>query len=136
MISSCNDLLTNIISAAYREKFHIDTDLDDIDANVDDNGENQIDENFNLQVQVENSNENMLYSIPHLGFRVLVNLRCPLAYAPWQYLKKLNPENFQTSKRIKKTKDMTNIKMTFECFGASYPRLPSTYQYDFCPNEY
>lgn len=81
-----------------------------------------------------NSEEYIRYSVSHLGFQVIVDVRCSVAYAPWQYVKKLNSENFQIVKRPKKTKETTKLKMTFDCFGATYPRLPSVYEYDFCPS--
>lgn len=92
--------------------------------------------NNNLPVRENNSDEDILYRVSHLGFQICVNVKCPLAYAPLQFVKQLDSNKFQTTKRPNKSKEMTNIKMTFECFGATYPRLPTFYRYNFCPSEF
>lgn len=120
------------ISGAYFQKFNIedDTDGDEVD-------EEQMiapNDNEDPPVGINNSEEDILYRVSQLGFQLIVTVKCLKAYAPWQFLKNLKSEEFPNLKRHKKAKEINNIKLTFECNGASYPHLPTFYQYHFSPN--
>lgn len=114
-------------TGAYLNKFNIsdDTEEDDLD-------EDEIDEN--IPIGNNNSDEDVLYRVPHLGFQVTIQVECAVAYAPWLYVRNLDTKDFNASRRSK-VKGMTDIQLNFECFGASYPRLPERFHYHFRPKD-
>ncbi|XP_057666700.1 uncharacterized protein LOC130900227 isoform X1 [Diorhabda carinulata] len=101
---------------AYNQKFHDDQIEEDSD-----------EEPPNDQLHARNSEENILYRIPHLGFNVQIKVQCPLKYAPLRFLEKCKDalsQNLEDDKEVK-----THLKLIFECQGASYTRLPTRFEY-------
>lgn len=118
----------NTFSGAYIQKFGID-DENDVEAN--ENVPNEVP----LQPEEVDSDENIVYRLSHLGFKLVANVTCPLPYAPRKYLEKIEDKEMM-SLRNRKIKDKTFINLKFECLGASYPHLPIDHQYDFKPNDF
>ncbi|KAJ8956737.1 hypothetical protein NQ318_014093 [Aromia moschata] len=118
---------------AYIQKFHLDEDNDEEEG--DEEVQNQPPNDANGNVQRHNSDEDVFYQIAHLGFTLNVEVKCPLSYAPLRFLQQLDDEQRQALKLKQKTKGPTSIGITFECEGASYPRLPTFYKYHFKPKQ-
>ncbi|CAH1100261.1 unnamed protein product [Psylliodes chrysocephalus] len=117
---------------AYAQKFNQDEDNEE---------EEELDEMLALEDIGEdiaprnNSSENVLYRIPYLGFKMNVEVKCPLSYAPLNFLKNMNDIDLQKLRNKHRTQGPTHIKVMFECEGASYPRLPTRFEYDFNPKK-
>ncbi|XP_018568449.1 uncharacterized protein LOC108908796 [Anoplophora glabripennis] len=116
---------------AYIQKFHLDEDNDEDE--VDEEVQNQAGNGPHANVPRNNSEEDIFYQIAHLGFRMNIEVRCPLSYAPLKILEKLDTNQQDILKKKHKTKGPTGISIVFECEGASYPRLPTIYEYHFKP---
>lgn len=114
-------ILKQSLAAAYFQKFsqidqHGDTDEDEID---------DID-----QVQVQRipqpiPNNNGVVLIPHLGLDIDIKVDCPLAYAPYKFIK----ENEDVVRQKGKHGGLFTINIKFNCPGAFYPRLPPIHVY-------
>ncbi|CAH1180022.1 unnamed protein product [Phaedon cochleariae] len=118
--------------SAYNQKFNSDEDNDE-----DEEDEENIDiENEPVaNIPVQNSDEDIFYRLPHLGLRMNITVRCPLSYAPLPYLKSLGEDQREKLKNRNRTTGPIEMKITFECEGATYPRLPNFYQYDVKPKQ-
>ncbi|XP_076269427.1 uncharacterized protein LOC143202038 isoform X2 [Rhynchophorus ferrugineus] len=114
---------------AYNQKFHPDEENDDLDEG--DINEFVVQNRGDIELVPINSDDDVLYRLQYLGFKVDVTVSCPPQYAPLKYLRSLpsNEKNVLINKLIRK--DNTHIHMNFECLGAHYARLPTKYLYIF-----
>ncbi|CAH0563497.1 unnamed protein product [Brassicogethes aeneus] len=119
-------------NGAYTQKFQtVHNDNDEEDDEHEDVDVVQVNNgNHGDFFRVANSSsENMLYRVPHLGLRIDVSVKCPIAYAPLRVL-----ENALVKPNIK-PKGTTEINMVFDCYGGYYPRLPTQCKYNFKPSK-
>ncbi|KAJ8943513.1 hypothetical protein NQ314_009716 [Rhamnusium bicolor] len=121
----------NVYTGAYIQKFHLDEDNEEEEGDEEVMHQEQNDPNIN--VPRNNSDEDVFYQIAHLGFRMNVDVKCPISYAPLRFLQKMDTDQQHILKKKHKIKGPTNISIFFECEGASYPRLPTLYEYQFKP---
>ncbi|XP_060521458.1 uncharacterized protein LOC132699027 isoform X2 [Cylas formicarius] len=115
--------------AAYAQRFGSDDDMDE--DGFEDAVDLDQDENQHIELIAVNSNDDVLYSFSHLGFKVDVNVDCPLAYAPLIYLKNLPLRDTRKLMNHTAYHGDTRIGLNFECYGANYLRLPVKYNYKF-----
>ncbi|KAL1494408.1 hypothetical protein ABEB36_010011 [Hypothenemus hampei] len=114
--------------AAYMAKFHTE-EANEEQGDHDPNWEPQLNEPEIELIQV-NSDEEVLYRLPYLGFRVDTTIRCPIATAPLKFLNDLPLKDQQKLKKRKiYVKNESQVYMNFECLGAQYARLPTQYQF-------
>ncbi|KAJ8923191.1 hypothetical protein NQ315_001745 [Exocentrus adspersus] len=105
---------------AYVQKFRLDDDNDE-DDDVDEAVQNQEVNEAHPNVARNNSEEDIFYHIAHLGFRMYVDVKCPLSYAPLQFLEKLDVDQQESLKRRHRTKGPSSIDIVFECEGGVVP---------------
>ncbi|CAG9865140.1 unnamed protein product [Phyllotreta striolata] len=87
------------------------------------------------EVELREPHEDNPFQAGHLGFKMHVDVRCPLSYAPWNFLKGLSDDELEKLVKKRKTSGPVQIKVTFECEGAARARLPTRYQYYFNPKD-
>uniref|UniRef100_A0A6P7G426 Uncharacterized protein LOC114337493 n=1 Tax=Diabrotica virgifera virgifera TaxID=50390 RepID=A0A6P7G426_DIAVI len=83
-------------------------------------------------VAESNSESNILYRIPYLGFHAHIRVKCPLSFAPLRFLSTLDGSLVQRLKHNTEDKDTegsVDIKVSFNCMSAAYPCLPTNYEY-------
>ncbi|XP_072377544.1 uncharacterized protein [Diabrotica undecimpunctata] len=76
-----------------------------------------------------NSESNLLYRLPYLGFHVYIKVKCPLSFAPLNFLSTLDGSLVQRLKHNKITEGSVDMKVSFDCMAATYPCLPTHYEY-------
>ncbi|KAH0810866.1 hypothetical protein GEV33_011924 [Tenebrio molitor] len=106
--------------AAYLQKFHLHEEQNDEDVE---------DELHNEGVppnpdELDDQDDFLL--VPHLGLEIDIRIDCPLAYAPYKYIKE---HEDVIRDEEKSSTGMFNLCVEFNFPGAHYPRLPSTYNY-------
>ncbi|RZC36851.1 uncharacterized protein BDFB_009991 [Asbolus verrucosus] len=104
--------------AAYLQKFH----LEDNDEDVEDELHNE--EIIPNLDELDDLDDFLL--IPHLGLDIDIRIDCPLAYAPYKYVKE-NEERVRDEE--KSSTGMFNLCIEFHFPGAHYPRLPPSYNF-------
>ncbi|XP_030758766.1 uncharacterized protein LOC115884348 [Sitophilus oryzae] len=119
---------------AFIQKFHPDEGNEEQD-DEDDINDNPVQNRGDVELVRVNSEEDVFYSLPYLGFRVDVTVCCSPIYAPLKFMKTLSHDDRRKVSRKHSVKDVTHIHMDFECFGAHYARLPTRYQYVFRPRK-
>ncbi|VEN58020.1 unnamed protein product [Callosobruchus maculatus] len=119
---------------AFAQKFATDEDNDEEenDEEIDVGAAQEVNPANLPQI---NSDDDIFYRIPYLGLRMTLDVKCPLSYAPQSFLAKMSDIDLKQLKDNPKTsrKVETRIRVIFQCEGASYPRLPTMYDYDFRP---
>ncbi|XP_066140081.1 uncharacterized protein [Euwallacea fornicatus] len=112
---------------AFRSKFH---PPEDVDGRDEEDEPNEMLNNPAVEPDLFNFDDDVLFRLPYLGFKVDLSIRCPLAYAPLSYLRTLGEDELGKMNGRALVKGESQLHMDFECFGAHYARLPVRYQYE------